>query len=97
MDRCEVDKIEGGMRSDDKFMGRLQLDGGPEIGDSERDGFAIIHITWVSHQTHPRVRLVLEAIAISICFLHFGRRHWICFRLPSTAFFFFCYVPPRFI
>ncbi|KAF7819512.1 Suppressor of gamma response 1 [Senna tora] len=53
-----------GMRIDDQLIGRLQLDGSPEIGETEGDGAAVVDIARVSQQTHPRIRLVSWLIDI---------------------------------
>lgn len=53
------------------LVGGTKRDGGAEVGDAKRYRFAVIHIAWISEQTHPRIRLVrYHRITINAhCFL----------------------------
>ena len=60
----ELDEIVGGMGSDEEVIGGTQLNGGPEVSESERDCTPIIHVAWISKQSHSRIRFVLYHIHI---------------------------------
>lgn len=62
----ELDEIVGRVRDDDEMIGRLQTDGGPKVGETEGDGFAVIDIAWISEEPNPRITLVLNRRPIFI-------------------------------
>lgn len=43
------------------LVGGTKRDGGAEVGDAKRYRFAVIHIAWVSEQTHPRIPIAFSS------------------------------------
>ena len=66
-ERLVLDEIVGGMGSDEVIR-RLQLNVSPEVIESERDGVAIIHVTWISKQSKSSISLVLYHFFVILIF-----------------------------
>lgn len=64
------------VRTDNKFIGWLKPNGGPEVADRERDGAAEVDVTRITEKPHTSVRPVLDANGSGIALhCHCRRRH----------------------
>lgn len=60
VERGELDEIVERMRLDTEMYRWLELDGRPEVADSEGDGTAEVDIAWVSEKSDPSERPMLD-------------------------------------